>query len=141
MIRTAGRTILIDTSAGNDRDRPQIPSFAHLHTNFLERLAAAGVKSEDVDTVINTHIHYDHVGWNTRLIAGVFVPTFPSSTYLVPQADYDCVAAVVRFGLQSPAAGQACVGADEAAIRRWPVLKKLQNPAPSDRVRGRIGTQ
>lgn len=89
VVRVGGRTILIDTGVGNDRDRPQIPPFAHLHTDFLERLARAGVHPADVDTVINTHIHYDHVGWNTTLVDGSFVPTFPNATYLVPRPDYD----------------------------------------------------
>lgn len=89
VIRAAGRIILVDTGIGNDRDRPQVPPFAHLHTDFLDRLAAAGVAPEEVDTVINTHIHYDHVGWNTTLRDGRFVPTFPNATYLVPRADYD----------------------------------------------------
>lgn len=89
VVRIAGRTILIDTGVGNDRDRPQIPPFANLHTNFLDRLAATGVDPAAVDVVINTHIHYDHVGWNTHLVGGQFVPTFPNATYLVPRADYD----------------------------------------------------
>jgi glyoxylase-like metal-dependent hydrolase (beta-lactamase superfamily II) len=89
VIRAAGRTILVDTGVGNDRDRPQVPPFAHLRTDFLDRLAAAGVTPGEVDTVINTHIHYDHVGWNTQLVGEAFVPTFPNATYLVPQADYD----------------------------------------------------
>jgi glyoxylase-like metal-dependent hydrolase (beta-lactamase superfamily II) len=89
VIRVAGRTILVDTGVGNDRERPQIPAFAHLHTDFLEHFVAAGVEPEDVDIVINTHIHYDHVGWNTHLVDGAFVPTFPNATYLVPQPDYD----------------------------------------------------
>lgn len=89
VVRIAGRTILIDTGVGNDRDRPQIPPLAGLHTDFLDRLAATGVEPADVDTVINTHVHYDHVGWNTRLVGGAFVPTFPNATYLVPAVDYD----------------------------------------------------
>lgn len=89
VIRAGGRTILVDTGVGNDRDRPQVPPFAHLRTGFLDRLAAAGVRPGDVDVVINTHIHYDHVGWNTHLVDGAFVPTFPNAVYLVPRADYD----------------------------------------------------
>lgn len=89
VIRTGDRTVLVDTGVGNDRDRPQVPPFAHLHTDFLDRLAAVGVHPDEVDIVINTHIHYDHVGWNTRLLDGAFVPTFPNATYLVPHADYD----------------------------------------------------
>lgn len=89
IVRIAGRTILIDTGVGNDRDRPQIPPFANLDTDFLDRLTAADVDPSTVDVVINTHIHYDHVGWNTQLVDERFVPTFPNATYLVPQADYE----------------------------------------------------
>lgn len=89
VIRQPGRTVLVDTGVGNDRDRPQVPSFAHLHTDFLDRLARVGVDPGEVDLVINTHIHYDHVGWNTQLLDQTFVPTFPHATYLVPRADYD----------------------------------------------------
>jgi len=89
VVRVAGSTILVDTGVGNDRDRPQIPPFAYLRTGFLDRLAAAGVDPARVDVVINTHIHYDHVGWNTHLVGGVFVPTFPNATYLVSREDYE----------------------------------------------------
>lgn len=89
VIRTAGRTILIDTGVGNDRERPGMPAFDHWQTDFLARLAAAGVEPESVDTVVNTHIHSDHVGWNTRLVGGEFVPAFPNATYFVPRLDYD----------------------------------------------------
>jgi glyoxylase-like metal-dependent hydrolase (beta-lactamase superfamily II) len=89
VLRTAGRTILIDTGVGNDRERPQVPTFDHLHTDFLHRLAAVGVEPADVDVVVNTHIHYDHVGWNTRWDGEAWVPTFPNATYLVPQRDFD----------------------------------------------------
>ncbi len=68
VVRAAGMTVLVDTGVGNDRDRPQIAQFDHLHTDFPDRLRAAGVAPEDVDVVINTHIHYDHVGWNTHLV-------------------------------------------------------------------------
>lgn len=89
VIRSEGRTILVDTGAGNDRDRPQVPQFDHLATPFLDALAEAGVRPEDVDVVVNTHVHYDHVGWNTRLVDGEWVPTFPNATYLVPRIDRD----------------------------------------------------
>jgi len=89
IIRGEGRTIVVDTGAGNDRDRPQIPQFDHLRTPFLANLASAGVRPEDVDVVVNTHIHYDHVGWNTRPRDGEWVPTFPNATYLIPRIDHD----------------------------------------------------
>ena len=89
VLRSVGRTILVDTGAGNDRDRPQVPAFDHLKTPFLDNLAWAGVRPEDVDVVVNTHIHTDHVGWNTRRENGDWVPTFPNATYLVPRIDHD----------------------------------------------------
>ena len=89
VLRSAGRIILIDTGVGNDRDRPQVPTFDHLSTDYLHRLAEIGVEPADVNIVINTHIHYDHVGWNTQLDGATWVPTFPNATYLVPAVDYD----------------------------------------------------
>lgn len=89
VLKSAGRTILIDTGVGNDRNRPQVPTFDHLHTDFLGQLAKVGVQPGDVDVVVNTHIHYDHVGWNTRLDGTTWAPTFPNATYVVPMADYE----------------------------------------------------
>jgi glyoxylase-like metal-dependent hydrolase (beta-lactamase superfamily II) len=88
VLRRGDLTVLVDTGIGNDRHRPQIPSFSNLRTPFLERLAEVGVAPEDVDVVVNTHIHYDHVGWNTRLDGERWVPTFPNARYLVPEPDY-----------------------------------------------------
>lgn len=87
VVRSEGRTILVDTGVGDDRDRPQAPWLSGLRTGFLDRLRQAGVRPEDVDLVINTHIHYDHVGWNTRPYDGEWVPTFPNATYLIPRPD------------------------------------------------------
>ncbi|BDH13019.1 MBL fold metallo-hydrolase [Streptomyces hygroscopicus] len=89
VLRSAGRTILIDTGVGNAKERPAMPAFHRLNTGYLARLAAAGVTPEDVDVVVNTHLHADHVGWNTRLVDGEWVPTFPNAHYLFPRADYD----------------------------------------------------
>lgn len=89
VVRQGGKTVLVDTGVGNDRERPQIPTLSHLRTPFLDRLAEAGVDPSDVDVVVNTHIHYDHVGWNTRWIYDAWKPCFPNATYLVPRADYE----------------------------------------------------
>jgi glyoxylase-like metal-dependent hydrolase (beta-lactamase superfamily II) len=64
-LRSDGRTILIDTGTGNDKSRPALPAWDHLSLGYLENLEAAGVRPEDVDLVINTHLHADHVGWWT----------------------------------------------------------------------------
>ncbi|MFB9840241.1 MBL fold metallo-hydrolase, partial [Actinoallomurus acaciae] len=89
LLRSEGKVVLVDTGVGNDRHRPQIPLFDHLRTPFLDRLAEAGVRPEDVDVVVNTHIHYDHVGWNTRGEGEEWVPAFPNATYLIPRADQE----------------------------------------------------
>lgn len=87
VLRSGGRTILVDAGIGNDKDRPDVPGWSHLRTEFLDRLAAVGVAPEDVDVVVNTHLHADHVGWNTRLVDGAWVPTFPNAEYLLPALD------------------------------------------------------
>ncbi|MFG2772910.1 MBL fold metallo-hydrolase [Streptomyces sp. NPDC048350] len=87
VLRSAGRTVLIDTGVGNGRERPGSPAFHHWQGDFLGGLARAGIRPEDVDIVVNTHIHADHVGWNTTDAEGEWVPTFPHARYLVPAAD------------------------------------------------------
>jgi glyoxylase-like metal-dependent hydrolase (beta-lactamase superfamily II) len=87
VVQTEGTTLLIDTGAGNDKIRPGIPVFGSLQTPFLERLAAAGFAPEDIDVVVCTHLHVDHVGWNTRLEAGRWIPTFPKARYVFPLPD------------------------------------------------------
>lgn len=83
VIRTGGRTILIDSCIGDDRDRPQVPVWNQRHaTGFLDRLKRAGADPAAVDIVFCTHLHVDHVGWNTRKADGRFVPTFPNARYL-----------------------------------------------------------
>ncbi|KKW91628.1 MBL fold metallo-hydrolase [Sphingobium chungbukense] len=82
LVRTPRWTILIDTGVGNDKPRPFTPGFDRLSTPFLERLAKAGAQPEDIDYVLMTHLHVDHVGWNTRLEGGRWVPTFPNARYL-----------------------------------------------------------
>lgn len=89
LVRTPEHTILIDTGSGNDKERPRNPIFHQLSTPFLQRLAAAGVQPEDVDYVLHTHLHVDHVGWNTQLINGRWVPTFPNARHVFSHAEED----------------------------------------------------
>ncbi|MDT5105617.1 MAG: hypothetical protein QOI25_3130 [Mycobacterium sp.] len=88
VVQVDGLTVLVDTGVGNDRDRPQMPPVDHLSTDFLDALRAAGVDPANVDVVVNTHLHTDHVGWNTHRVDGKWVPTFPNARYLMPEADY-----------------------------------------------------
>jgi glyoxylase-like metal-dependent hydrolase (beta-lactamase superfamily II) len=87
VVQTPERTIMVDTCIGADRER-EFPIFSHLQTTFLEDLLSLGVRPEDVDTVLCTHLHFDHVGWNTRLVDGKWVPTFPNARYLMGRAEF-----------------------------------------------------
>jgi glyoxylase-like metal-dependent hydrolase (beta-lactamase superfamily II) len=89
LLRTGRHTILIDTCCGNGKDRLARPDFHHLNTDYIGALARAGVKPEQVDFVMCTHLHWDHVGWNTRLVDGKWVPTFPNARYIVGRTEYD----------------------------------------------------
>lgn len=82
LIRTPHHTILVDTCCGNHKHRPESPHFHQLNEPYLNRLRSAGVEPEDVDYVLCTHLHVDHVGWNTRLVDGRWVPTFPNAKYV-----------------------------------------------------------
>ena len=88
VVEVDGLTVLVDTGVGNDRDRPAMPPLDHLDTDFLDALQRAGVAPESVDVVVNTHVHSDHVGWNTKRDGDSWVPTFPNARYLIPEADY-----------------------------------------------------
>lgn len=88
VIQHQGQVILVDTGSGNDKDRPHAPYFHHLKTDYLKRLAAVGVSPEDVNVVLTTHLHVDHVGWNTRLESGLWVPTFPNARYFFSKLEH-----------------------------------------------------
>ena len=88
VIESQGRTIIVDTCIGNDKPRPARP-FNELSTPFLETLADAGFTTDAIDTVFCTHLHVDHVGWNTRLVDGKWVPTFTKARHLFARAEYD----------------------------------------------------
>lgn len=87
LIRTKHHNILVDTCGGDDKERPDFVAFHQKKTGYLERLAAAGLRPEDIDYVLCTHLHIDHVGWNTRLRDGRWVPTFPNARYIYGRKD------------------------------------------------------
>ena len=82
LVRTPRTLILVDACLGNDKHRPLVPEWHMRSGPFIEDLSSAGVSVNDIDTVLCTHLHADHVGWNTRLLDGRWVPTFPNATYL-----------------------------------------------------------
>ncbi|MGA4844248.1 MBL fold metallo-hydrolase [Streptomyces sp. G45] len=83
-----GLRVLVDTGIGNGKERAN-PAWHDLNTDYLDRLTAAGFPPDSVDLVILTHLHADHVGWNTRQANGVWVPTFPAARYLTARAEWD----------------------------------------------------
>ena len=130
VVRTPEHLVLIDTGVGNDKNRASNPIWHRRSGTFLDDLAAAGVRPEQVDYVVITHMHVDHVGWNTRLVNGAWVPTFPNARYVFPGEEwafwkhenerggdeYGCIDDSV---LPIVAAGQAQLVDDTHRIDRW----------------------
>ncbi len=87
VVESGGRTLVVDTCIGNDKER-EVEAWNQLDLPFLERFADAGFDRATVDAVVCTHLHVDHVGWNTMLVDGDWVPTFPESRYLFAGPEY-----------------------------------------------------
>jgi len=88
VVEAPSHRIIVDTCLGNDKENRRIPTWNKLQTSFLADLAAAGYARETIDTVVCTHLHVDHVGWNTILVDGRWVPTFPKARYLMGRVEY-----------------------------------------------------
>jgi glyoxylase-like metal-dependent hydrolase (beta-lactamase superfamily II) len=89
VVEVGSRRIVVDTCLGNDKEGRHIPLWNKLNTPYLFKLSEAGFAPETIDTVICTHLHVDHVGWNTRLVNGKWVPTFPNAKYLFGKTEYE----------------------------------------------------
>ncbi len=88
LVEAPGLKLVVDTCIGNDRPR-EITGGEPLATPFLQHLGEAGWSREGVDAVVCTHLHTDHVGWNTMLVDGQWTPTFPKACYLIGRAEYE----------------------------------------------------
>ena len=88
LVEAPGLRLVVDTCVGNDKPRAGMTGPNGLSTNFLEKVAEAGWTRESVDVVICTHMHVDHVGWNTMLQDGKWVPTFPNARYLFGKTEF-----------------------------------------------------
>ena len=89
LIRTPRKTILVDACVGNDKQRPERPEWHQRRGPWLDNLRALGVHPHDIDVVTCTHLHADHVGWNTILQDGRWVPTFPNARYVLARREYE----------------------------------------------------
>lgn len=89
LIRTPQHNILIDTCMGNHKQRTIFDDWSMMDTDYLAKIASLGAKPEEIDFVMCTHLHVDHVGWNTQLEDGRWVPTFPNARYIFHKTEYD----------------------------------------------------
>jgi len=99
VVESQGCKLLVDTCVGNDKERP-IKGWNRRSGPFLEDLAAAGHPAASIDRVICTHLHVDHVGWNTRLEHGRWIPSFPNARYLFGRTEFEFWSGVddARYG-------------------------------------------
>ena len=89
VVETPARRILVDTGLGNDKQGRNVPTWNNRQGPFLETMRTAGFPPESIDTVLCTHLHVDHVGWNTKLVDGRWVPTFANARYLFGKAEFE----------------------------------------------------
>ncbi len=87
VVETQGQTLVVDTCIGNDKPR-SYPRWNLMQSDFLQRFEAAGFSTDSIDAVMCTHMHVDHVGWNTRLVDGVWQPTFANARYLFAESEW-----------------------------------------------------
>lgn len=102
VVKTGRHNILIDSCIGNNKERPTRPQFHQLQSPFLADLASVGISPEQIDFVMCTHLHWDHVGWNTRLDNGRWVPTFPNARYIMARREFEHWQALQQRGEESP---------------------------------------
>jgi glyoxylase-like metal-dependent hydrolase (beta-lactamase superfamily II) len=88
VVLLGGVTVIVDPGVGNGKQRPAVPGWSDLDTDFLDRMRTTGVDPDSVDYVVNTHLHFDHVGWHTRLVDGVWLPTFPRARYVMSAGEF-----------------------------------------------------
>lgn len=89
VVETPSRRIVVDTGLGNDKEGRSVPTWNNRKGPFLETMTAAGFPPESIDTVLCTHLHVDHVGWNTTLAGGKWVPTFANARYVFGKIEYE----------------------------------------------------
>jgi glyoxylase-like metal-dependent hydrolase (beta-lactamase superfamily II) len=89
IVETPSRRILVDTGLGNDKEGRRVPTWNNRKEPFLEKLTAAGFAPDSIDMVLCTHLHVDHVGWNTKLVDGKWVPTFAKARYVFGKTEYE----------------------------------------------------
>lgn len=105
VVRTPRQTILVDACVGNHKERPLRPGWHRQEFGWMDNLAALGLAPADIDIVMCTHMHADHVGWNTQLVDGRWVPTFPNAKYLFHSREFHHWERVVASGVEDEEGG------------------------------------
>ena len=118
LVRAGHAVILVDTCVGNDKPRALLAAWLQRRGDFLERLSSIGVGREDVTHVLCTHMHPDHVGWNTLLENGIWQPTFPRARYLFADTEF-------RFWADELQRYAAAVGAGQLDPRHASVMDMM----------------
>ena len=109
LVRTGHHTILVDGCVGNDKTCSSFPHWHHRNDGtFLERLTNAGVAPEQIDYVLCTHLHVDHCGWNTRLVDGRWIPTFPNARYIMARREFEAAQAASGDADDGPMKTMCC---------------------------------
>jgi glyoxylase-like metal-dependent hydrolase (beta-lactamase superfamily II) len=130
IVRTPEHLVLVDTGVGNDKHRADNPLWHMRQGHYLDDLSAAGVRPEDVDLVLCTHLHVDHVGWNTVMQGGRWTSTFPRARYVFAGEEWSFWKEVDQAGMEPSGcvadsvvpvveAGQADFVDTAHAIDRW----------------------
>jgi glyoxylase-like metal-dependent hydrolase (beta-lactamase superfamily II) len=88
VVDIGGKWILVDPGVGNDKRRTAVAGWSDLHTDFLDRLRTVVPDLRQIDYVVNTHLHFDHVGWHTRLVERRWQPTFPDARYVISAGEF-----------------------------------------------------
>ncbi|HRD77147.1 MAG TPA: MBL fold metallo-hydrolase [Hyphomicrobiaceae bacterium] len=115
ILKAGGNTIIVDTGVGNLKPRAA-ERMNMLNTLVLPWLEAAGAGPNEVTHVVHTHMHTDHVGWDTTLKAGTWTPTFPKARYLYPKRDFDDLASAAKAGKPDPAFADSVMPVVEAGL-------------------------
>jgi len=122
VIDTGKQTIVVDTCVGDDRERPYEPSWHRQQRGFLNTFIAQGFDPKTVDLVLCTHLHVDHVGWNTQRVDGKFVPTFPNARYLFERREFEHWQSLAATTEPEPAADES---RKDAALRNFRETQRL----------------
>ena len=148
VVRTEQNNILIDSCIGNYKDRGESPGFHMAKSDYLANLTKIGLGVEDIDYVMCTHMHADHVGWNTQLVDGVWKPTFPRATYVFAEEEYEHWERQAKQNVDGPwqeqsyydsvlpvmDAGQACLVEKDFALEDGIWLEEAPGHSPGNAI-------